>query len=73
MRRVEITGCDDFLTQECKHAVVFKVKDARDFHAKQEYFGQHYVWVYGELHRRFKSICKINGNGSCFSLIGEKR
>lgn len=22
----EITGCDDFLTQECKHAVVFKVK-----------------------------------------------
>lgn len=35
----EITGCDDFLTQECKHAVVFKVKDARDFHAKQEYFG----------------------------------
>lgn len=44
----EINGCDDFLTQECRHAVDFTVKDARDFHEKQAYFGQHYVWVYGD-------------------------
>ena len=57
----EITGCDDFLTQECKHAVVFKVKDARDFHAKQEYFGQHYVWVYGDYTEDLKAFAKLMG------------
>lgn len=55
----EITGCDDFLTQECKHAVVFKVKDAKDFHEKQEYFGQHYVWVYGDYVDDLKAFAKL--------------
>ena len=28
-----INGCDDFLREECRLAVDFTVKDARDFHA----------------------------------------
>lgn len=44
-----ITGCDDFLTQECKHAVVFQVKDSKDFHHKEESFGHHFAWVYGDF------------------------
>lgn len=54
-----INGCDDFLTQECRHAVEFTVKDARDFHYKQAEFGQHYVWVYGDYERDLVDFCKM--------------
>ena len=54
-----INGCDDFLREECRLAVDFTVKDARDFHAKQEYFGQHYVWVYGDVEKDLVDFCKM--------------
>ena len=38
MSGLGFTSCDDFLTQECRHAVVFKVADARDFHEKEADF-----------------------------------
>ena len=55
----EINGCDDFLTQECKHAIEFTVKDAVDFHKKQEYFGHHFVWVYGDYVEDLKDFAKM--------------
>lgn len=46
-----VDGCDDFLTQECRHAVDFTVRDARDFHEKQAEFGHHFAWVYGDYEK----------------------
>lgn len=57
----EITGCDDFLTQECRHAVVFKVADARDFHEKEAEFGHHYAWVYGDYTKDLEEFAKLMG------------
>jgi len=54
-----IIGCDDFLTQECKHAVVFKVSDARKFHEKEEMFGHHYSWVYGDHSKDLIEFAKL--------------
>ncbi len=54
-----ITGCDDFLTQECKHAVVFKVSDARKFHEYEEIFGHHYSWVYGDHSKDLIEFAKL--------------
>ncbi len=56
-----IVGCDDFLTQECRHAVVFKVKDARDFHKKEEDFGHHYAWVYGDYQQELIEFAELMG------------
>lgn len=57
----EITGCDDFLTQECRHAVVFKVKDSTDFHRKEEDFGHHFAWVYGDYTKDLEEFAKLMG------------
>lgn len=54
-----INGCDDFLREECRLAVDFTVADARDFHAKQEYFGQHYAWVYGDVKEDLIKFCNM--------------
>lgn len=56
-----INGCDDFLRQECRHAVDFTVKDARDFHYKQAEFGQHYAWVYGDYQQDLVDFAKMMG------------
>lgn len=54
-----IIGCDDFLTQECRHAVVFKVNDVRDFHEKEAEFGHHYAWVYGDYVQDLIDFAKL--------------
>ena len=35
------------------------VADARDFHSKQEYFGQHYAWVYGDVKDDLIKFCNM--------------
>ena len=56
-----ITGCDDFLTPECKHAVRFSVKDSRDFHEKEASFGHHFAWVYGDYVDDLAAFAKVMG------------
>ncbi len=56
-----ITGCDDFLTQECKHAVRFSVNDSRDFHKKEASFGHHFAWVYGDYVDDIVEFSKVMG------------
>ncbi|RRD94808.1 hypothetical protein EII17_06215 [Clostridiales bacterium COT073_COT-073] len=56
-----IIGCDDFLTQECRHAVVFKVENSRDFHKKEEDFGHHFAWVYGDYQKDLIQFAELMG------------
>lgn len=56
-----ITGCDDFLTPECKHALVFDVEDSRDFHRKEASFGHHFAWVYGDYEEDLKILAEMLG------------
>ena len=56
-----ITGCDDFLTQECRHAVRFTVNDSRDFHEKEATFGHHFAWVYGDYVDDLVAFAKVMG------------
>jgi len=55
----EIIGCDDFVTPECRLACVFKVKDAKGFHEKEEDFGHHYCWVYGDYTEDLEKVAKV--------------
>ena len=57
--RGTITGCDDFLTPECKHALVFDVEDSRDFHKKEAAFGHHFAWVYGDYEEELKLFAEM--------------
>lgn len=59
--RGTITGCDDFLTPECKHALVFDVADNRDFHKKEAAFGHHFAWVYGDYEEDLKLFAEMLG------------
>ena len=56
-----ITGCDDFLTQECKHAVRFSVNDSHDFHEKEAEFGHHFAWVYGDYVDDLAAFARVMG------------
>lgn len=56
-----ITGCDDFVTPECKIAVVFDVADSRDFHRKEASFGHHFAWVYGDYVDDLKAFGEMMG------------
>ena len=55
----ELIGCDDFITPECKLAAVFKVKDARDFHEKEQDYGHHFAWVYGDYADDLIALAKL--------------
>lgn len=57
--RGTITGCDDFLTPECRHALVFDVEDSRDFHRKEASFGHHFAWVYGDYEEDLKTLAEM--------------
>ena len=59
--RGTITGCDDFITPECKHAIVFDVEDSRDFHIKEASFGHHFAWVYGDYVEDLKMLADLLG------------
>lgn len=54
-----ITGDNDYLTQECKHAIHFTVKDSGDFHHKEAAFGHHYAWVYGDYTQELIAFAKL--------------
>lgn len=56
-----VTGCDDFLTPECKHALVFDVADSRDFHKKEAEFGHHFAWVYGDYEEDLRLLADMLG------------
>ena len=56
-----VTGCDDCLTQECKHAITFTVKDSKDFHRKEAQFGHHFAWVYGDYSEDLNELCRMLG------------
>jgi L-fucose isomerase-like protein len=56
-----ITGCNDFLTPECKHAVTFTVKDSKDFHKKEADFGHHFAWVYGDYVEDLLALADVLG------------
>ncbi|MCI1965788.1 MAG: hypothetical protein LKJ17_06620 [Oscillospiraceae bacterium] len=58
-----ITGCNDCLTPECKHAITFTVKDSRDFHEKEASFGHHFAWVYGDYVDDLIALAKTLGLG----------
>lgn len=55
----EITGCDDYLTPECRLAVVFKVEDAKDFYRKEQEVGHHYAWVYGDYTEDLLELARV--------------
>lgn len=59
--RGTVTGCDDFLTPECKHALVFDVEDSRDFHRKEAAFGHHFAWVYGDYEEDLRIFADMMG------------
>jgi hypothetical protein len=59
--KAKITGCDDFLTQECKEALVFEVSDNRDLHNKIVDFGHHCAVVYGDYKEDFSAFAKLMG------------
>jgi L-fucose isomerase-like protein len=57
--KATITGCDDFTTRECKHAITFRVDNSTDFQDKQQDFGHHFAWVYGDYTDDLKALCKL--------------
>ena len=59
--RGTVTGCDDFLTPECKHALVFDVEDSHDFHKKEAEFGHHFAWVYGDYEEDLRMLADMLG------------
>ena len=59
--RAKISGCDDFLTQECKEALVFDVADNRDLHKKIVDFGHHCCVVYGDYTDDFSAFAELMG------------
>lgn len=56
--KATINGCDDYLTPECKHAVRYTVKDAKQFHECQKYVGHHFALVYGDYVQEVKDFAK---------------
>lgn len=56
-----ITGCDNYLMKECKHAVRFEVKDCNDFFNKQMYVGHHFSWVYGDYVDKLVELAEMLG------------
>lgn len=57
----EVVGSDDVLTQECKLAIVFKVKDVKDFHIKEQEVGHHFIWVYGDYTEDLVEFARVMG------------
>ena len=56
--KATINGCDDYLTPECKHAVRYTVKDAKQFHECQKHVGHHFALVYGDYVQEVKDFAK---------------
>lgn len=56
-----ITGCDDYLTPECKLAMRFTVADANKFHESQKYVGHHFSLVYGDYCEQIAAIAEDYG------------
>lgn len=57
----EISGCDNYLTPECKLAMRFKVADANHFHQCQQWVGHHFSMVYGDYAQQVAELAEDYG------------
>ncbi len=50
-----------FNTAGCATGLYFQVKDVKDFFRKEQHFGHHYAWVYGDYIEDLKDLGEVLG------------